>query len=80
MHKGDTNETRFYWDDVEHPSLYTSATVHGTGDGQTPGAEYLLPDFNAVWVGFQVYQGGGEDYELWIDEVAVDPARIGCVL
>jgi hypothetical protein len=78
MHKGDTNETRFYWDAVEHASLYTSATDHGGNQS----AQYILPTFSSVWVGWWLYQGGTnpDQYDVWIDEVAIDGARIGCVL
>lgn len=81
MNKGDTNETRFYWDGAEHPSLYTSETMHG--GNQNP---YLLPMFRRVWLGFQEYQqirdtqNNLEQYELFIDEVALDHDRIGCVI
>jgi hypothetical protein len=76
-HSGATNETRFYWDAVEHPSLYTTATVHGGNQAN----QYILPTFDNVWVGWQEYQGtGGEIFELWVDEIAIDSARIGCVL
>ena len=75
MHKGDTSETRFYWDGTEHPSLYTSSTKHG-GNGNA----YLLPQFTDLWLGWQEYQGSSETFELWIDEIAIDKERIGCVL
>lgn len=75
LHKGDTNETRFYWDGVEHPSLSTSAAIHG---GNTN--PFLLPQFTSVWIGWQEYQTTTESFELWIDEIAIDSARIGCVL
>ncbi len=81
MHDGATNETRFYWDGAEHPSLYTSSSMHG--GSKNP---YILPKFRRVWLGFQEYQtvltmaGAPEQYELWIDEVALDHTRIGCVL
>ncbi|MFT3765979.1 MAG: hypothetical protein QM820_10745 [Minicystis sp.] len=75
MHKGDTSETRFYWDAIEHPSLYTSATQHG-GNGNP----YNLPQFDNVWIGWQEYQTSTEPFELWIDEIAIDKERIGCVL
>jgi hypothetical protein len=75
LHKGDTNETRFYWDAVEHPSLHTTSTMHG---GNTN--PYLLPQFTAVWVGWQEYQATTEPFELWVDEIAIDYDRIGCVL
>jgi hypothetical protein len=75
MHKGDTNETRFWWDATEHPSLYTSSSMHG--GNPTP---YLLPQFTNVWIGWQEYQTSTETFELWVDEIAIDKARIGCVL
>jgi hypothetical protein len=76
LHKGDTNETRFFWDAVEHPSLYTTSTKNGA----TTGNPYLLPTFDALWVGWDEYQATTEKFEMWIDEIAVDPQRIGCVL
>jgi hypothetical protein len=77
MHKGDTNETRFWWDGVEHPSLYTMpSTPHG-GNANEP---YILPQFTSVWLGWQEYQTTTEPFELWLDEIAIDKARIGCVL
>jgi hypothetical protein len=75
MHKGDTSETRFYWDDTEHPSLYTSPTMHGGNSNP-----YILPQFTNVWVGWQEYQTTTETFELWVDEIAIDSQRIGCVL
>ena len=40
MHKGDTNETQFWWDGTLHPSLSTTASMHG---GNTN--PFLLPQF-----------------------------------
>jgi hypothetical protein len=75
LHKGDTNETRFFWDATEHPSLYTSSTMHG---GNTN--PYILPQFRAFAIGWQEYQPSTEKFEMWVDEIAIDHARIGCVL
>jgi hypothetical protein len=75
MHKGDTNETRFWWDAVEHPSLHTTPTMNG-GNGQP----FLLPKFDNVWLGWAEYQATTEPFEMWLDEIAIDPARIGCIL
>ena len=75
MHKGDTNETAFWWDGVNHPSLSTSATMHGGNSNP-----YELPHFTNLWLGWQEYQNSTESFELWIDEIALDPGRIGCVL
>jgi hypothetical protein len=77
MHKGDTNETAFWWDAVSHPSLSTTASVMHGGAPQNP---YLLPQFKQVWVGWQEYQTSTELFESWIDEIAIDTKRIGCVL
>jgi hypothetical protein len=77
LHKGDTNETRFWWDGVEHPSLYTKPT---TPHGGNSGVQYLLPQFKQVWLGWQEYQATSEKFELWIDEIAIDKDRIGCVI
>jgi hypothetical protein len=75
MHNGGTNETRFWWDATEHPSLFTSSSVHG--GNPTP---YVLPQFTSVWLGWQEYQSSTQAFELWLDEIAIDGARIGCVL
>jgi hypothetical protein len=77
MHKGDTNETRFWWDGVEHPSLYTMPTTPHGGNANQP---IVLPQFNAVWLGWQEYQTATQRFELWLDEIAIDKARIGCVI
>ena len=74
MNKGDTSETKFFWDATEHASLYTSKTVHG---GNTK--PYVLPQFTNQWVGWQEYQASTLPFELWIDEVAIDTQRIGCI-
>jgi hypothetical protein len=75
LHKGDTNETRFWWDGVEHPSIATTAMMHG---GNT--SPFLLPQFNKLWIGWQEYQQTATKFESWIDEIAIDKERIGCVL
>jgi hypothetical protein len=76
LHDGGANETRFWWDGVEHPSLFTSAVEHG-GDDNEP---YVLPEFESVWVGWLLYQSNTTpgEFDVWIDEVAFDDERIGC--
>jgi hypothetical protein len=75
MHKGDTNDTRFYWDAIEHPSLHTTSSMHG--GNMNP---YILPQFTNVWLGWDEYQPSTEPFEMWIDEIAIDHDRIGCIL
>jgi hypothetical protein len=76
MHRGDTHETRFFWDGVEHPSLYTSATEHGGDQAE----DYELPEFASVWFGWWLYQPETvpAEFDVWIDEIALDAERIGC--
>lgn len=73
-HKGSTNETRFFVDGIEHPSLHTTATNHGGNQSE----EYILPMMQSFWFGWVQYQGDPEPFDVWIDEVALDDERIGC--
>jgi len=75
QHFGSTNETRFYLDGVEHPSLYTTAQDHGGDSGQ-----YILPQMTSFWFGWVQYQEDPMPFDVWIDEVALDDERIGCTL
>jgi hypothetical protein len=75
MFDGQNNQTKFWWDGVEHPSLATSETVHGGSDDP-----FILPDFGSSWFGWWLYQAGTTppEFDVWIDEIAIDYARIGC--
>jgi hypothetical protein len=79
MHAGGTNETRFWWDGVEHPSL---ATTRDLKHGANATVKYDLPTFGSVWVGWVNYNQGKtvapDHFDTWIDEVAFDDERIGC--
>lgn len=74
-HAGKTNETHFFWNGTEHPSMATTAT-HNGGNGNP----FILPEFTDVWIGWNEYQANDEPFEMWVDEVAIDTSRIGCVL
>lgn len=74
QHDGAANETRLWWDAVEHVSLHTTAKLHGGNKN-----DYVLPAMNNVWIGWQEYQTSGDKFEMWVDEIAIDKARIGCV-
>ena len=77
MHKGDTSETKFWWDGVEHPSLDTVPT---TKHGGNPGQPFYLPKFTALWLGWQEYQTSTQKWEMWIDEVIIKAksASVAC--
>jgi hypothetical protein len=72
---GSKNETRFWWDGVEHPSMHTTSTMHG---GNTNA--YILPPFTNVKIGWMLYQTpvNPTTFDIWIDEIAIDSMRIGC--
>jgi hypothetical protein len=72
-----TDETKFFLDATEHPSL---ATTTMTKHGGIPTKPFLLPEFNAIWFGWAEYQPTTQKFELWFDEIAIDHERIGCVL
>lgn len=75
-YNGSTNETRFWWDGVEHPSMHTTATVHGGNQS----VQYILPHFTQVKIGWMLYQApvNPTTFDIWIDEIAIDSRRIGC--
>jgi hypothetical protein len=75
LHDGEKNETKFFWDGVEHPSLATTESKHGGNSNP-----YILPQFTNVWFGWAEYQTATQTFEMWIDEIAIDSNRIGCVL
>jgi hypothetical protein len=77
MHDGLHNQTRFWWDAVEHPSLATTTATPHQGNAAVP---FTLPAFTNLWLGWYEYQATSEPFELWLDEIAVDGARIGCVI
>jgi hypothetical protein len=81
QHDGATDQSRFYLDGVEHPSLGTTRDVKHDGNSSV---KYDLPDMSAVWVGFWNYDQGKtvtpNHFDVWIDEVALDDERIGCSL
>jgi hypothetical protein len=76
QHDGAADETRMWIGGVERPSLRTTPDDHGGDDAE----EYLLPEFESAWVGFWQYATGvtPEEFDVWIDEVALDGERIGC--
>lgn len=74
QHAGATNETRFWWDAIEHASLRTTESRHGGNSNP-----FILPQFTNFWVGWQEYQTSTQTFELWVDEVALSATRIGCV-
>ncbi|HEY4158372.1 MAG TPA: hypothetical protein VGM29_09750 [Polyangiaceae bacterium] len=76
-YSGALDETHFFWDGVEHPTLATSENVAHGGNSSVP---YDLPEFSSIWFGWWMYQANPtpDHYDVWLDEIALDGARIGC--
>jgi hypothetical protein len=72
-HAGNTNQTRFWWDGLEHESLHTTSVKHGGNRNS-----FLLPTFTNFWVGWSEHQASAQNFELWVDEIALSIRRIGC--
>ena len=68
--KGDSNELHFWLDGVELVDMSVLPTRVPT---------WFAPDWVRVNVGLQLYRPDTEsDFDLWIDEVAINPTRVGC--
>lgn len=65
------DESRFFWNGTERPSLHVVGGVDGTRFDMVP--------FRALNIGFTIYQPILAEYVAWIDEIAIDHARIGCL-
>lgn len=76
LHSGADDTTKLFIDGIEHPSLATDKRVIHYGGDQT--ADYLMPEFSSVAVGWWQYQAAPESFDVWVDEVALDDERIGC--
>jgi hypothetical protein len=79
LHDWMNDQTKFYLDGTEHPSLATTPDVDHGGNSNV---KYEIPELGSVWVGFWNYNQGKpvmpSEFDVWIDEVAFDDERIGC--
>jgi hypothetical protein len=78
--KGDTSETRVWIDGVEQTSLHTTESEYKAGDTEG-GKKFTHPTYDKLRIGWWVYQSNAtpSPTKMWVDEVAIDKARIGCV-
>ena len=69
------NQISVWIDGVARPELTVSRTDHG---GEA--VDFVFPTFTQIWFGWWLYQGNPtpDEYELWIDDIAIDSAKIGC--
>ena len=71
MFDADADESRFFWNGAEREELHVV--------GRAGGVAFDMVPFEALNVGFTVYQPIAADYVVWIDEIAIDHERIGCL-
>ncbi len=66
-----TNRIDVWIDGVSKPALTTSPTQH---------PNFVFPSFQQIWFGWWLYQANPSPntYELWIDDIVIDTAKIGC--
>jgi len=86
---GDGTAYNYTWPDTwqclewrfDHPSQQGMLWIDGAQIPITVGKSHApeIPVFNSLGVGWANYQNApGEGFVVWIDEVAIDPQRIGC--
>ena len=76
--KGDTNEMHLWQDGV---AISDMSVVGISRD--SPGTTWTAPTYGQAQLGWEIYGNAGTDaaltgYDLWLDEVALSPTRIGC--
>jgi hypothetical protein len=67
------NRVEVWFDGVAQPDLTVSTTNHGGND-----VDFLFPRFDAVKLGWQLYQPNEDEHDLWMDDIALGATRIGC--
>jgi hypothetical protein len=66
---GPNSEARFWYDGVERTDLHWQKTMPA----------YPFPAFRSINFGWYEHQGTKTPYEVYIDEIALDSQRIGCL-
>jgi hypothetical protein len=69
------NNINVWIDSQPKPELSVSTNTHG--GAQTA---FEFPQFNSLWIGWQLYQGGPtpNQFNLWYDDIVFSRVRVGC--
>lgn len=69
------NNINIWIDSQPKPELSVSTNSHG--GAQTA---FEFPQFNSLWIGWQLYQGGPtpNQFNLWFDDIVFSQVRVGC--
>ena len=70
-----TNGVTTWFDGVTSPDLSVTGSEHGGND-----VPFVLPQVDTLKIGWQLYQPNTapEQFTLWIDDIVLDDARVGC--
>lgn len=62
-------------DGVAKPELSVSTRSHGGSQ-----VDFVFPQFNSMWIGWELYQGGPtpNQFNLWFDDIVLSRERVGC--
>jgi hypothetical protein len=61
-------------DEVAQPALSVSAEQRRDYNG----SRFQFPTFNTIWFGWWLFQANNGTREVWLDDIALAPTRIGC--
>jgi hypothetical protein len=52
-------------------------STNNHGGNQVP---FVFPQFQSMWLGWQLYQGGSTpgQFNLWYDDIVIATERVGC--
>lgn len=64
------SSARFWWNDSEMTAI--------AWKNPPTQPQFDLPDFRAVAIGWTEFHDAATPWEVWIDEIAIGPERIGC--
>jgi hypothetical protein len=72
------SEPRLFVDGFEIPVTARMGWDNGFFAEKPPNLYKPAVDFQEIWLGLDMYHPIRDTTELWFDDVAVAPARIGC--
>jgi hypothetical protein len=70
MFDGTAQEARMFWNGVERPKMHATAPWFED--------KYKMPTFDALYLGWAIYQPISKPYEVHLDDIAVGDSRVGC--
>jgi hypothetical protein len=73
-----TNEMQLWLNGTELSDIHVTGSGEGCGGNALNGLWTAPPAFQSLYLGWEHYQTATNDIKLWVDDVVVSTARIGC--